>query len=181
MTTRRRDDATRTQTPRARTASSSSSSSSSYASSSKRRGTPHRHRHRHHHHHRIVISLVSSSSYLCDIDIDIIIVVVVPRRSTSSGRRRGRRPSRSADGWIDGWARPKKNQCGRVIAKAIERKNGLIIRTEIDSTARHGSRETDGVDARRRSHGRYVLCMCHTHKTAQRTAIASSSITNGAR
>jgi len=75
---------------------------------------------------------------------------------------------------------PKKNQCGRVIAKAIERKNGLI-RTEIDSTARHGSRETDGVDARRRSHGRYVLCMCHTHKTAQRTAIASSSITNGAR
>jgi len=76
---------------------------------------------------------------------------------------------------------PKKNQCGRVIAKAIERKNGLIIRTEIDSTARHGSRETDGVDARRRSHGRYVLCMCHTHKTAQRTAIASSSITNGAR
>ena len=76
---------------------------------------------------------------------------------------------------------PKKNQCGRVIAKAIERKNGLIIRTEIDSTARHGSRErtvsthVDGLMG-----ATFYVCVTH-NKTAQRTAIASSSITNGAR
>ena len=55
---------------------------------------------------------------------------------------------------------PKKNQCGRVIAKAIERKNGLI-RTEIDSTARHGSRETVSTHVDGLMGATFYVCVTH--------------------
>jgi hypothetical protein len=77
---------------------------------------------------------------------------------------------------------------GRVIAASSRISNDRDPRSdprarketvEIDSTAVHGSRETDGVDARDGLMGAtFYLCVTHT---AQRTAIASSSITSGAR